>query len=52
MQEKPLKIWMSEFDPERTKYYFNNDKSNEYSRDPLHISDDKVDDDEDEDMDE
>ncbi len=25
-QEKPLKDWMREFDPQRTKYYFDNDR--------------------------
>lgn len=47
-QTDVLKKWMSEFDPQRTKYYFDNDaKSNEYCKNPAHISDDKIDDDND-----
>jgi hypothetical protein len=44
-----LKSWMSEFDPQRTKYYFDNDKKNLPSHDPHYISDDKIDDEDDED---
>jgi hypothetical protein len=49
MQEKPVKTWMQEFDPQRTKFYFDNDKNNEYCRDPSTIADDKLDDDEEDD---
>ena len=51
-QTDMLKTWMIEFDPQRTKYYFDNDNKNLYSTDPLDICDDKIDDDEDEDEDE
>jgi hypothetical protein len=26
-QKSPVKIWMQEFDPQRTKYYFDNDRT-------------------------
>lgn len=51
-QKDVLRNWMNEFNPERTKYYFDNDaKSNQYCRGPSTIADDKVDDDDDEDED-
>jgi hypothetical protein len=40
---------MIEFDPQRTKYYFNNDNINNISRDSAAIPDDKIDEDDDED---
>lgn len=47
-QHGHVKTWMSEFDPLRTKYYFNNDKKCPvYDSNRLYISDDKIDDDED-----
>lgn len=52
LQQGFLKTWMSEFDPQRTTYYFDNDGKNAYCRNPNEISDDKVEDkDEDDDED-
>jgi len=49
-QTDVLKKWMSEFDPQRTKYYFDNDKQiNQYYRNTLDICDDKVDEEEEDD---
>lgn len=50
-QRDVLKNWMNEFNPERTKYYFDNDRKNEYCRDPNYLRDDKFDDEEDDDED-
>ena len=49
-QTDNLKTWMTQFDAQRTKYYFSNDlKKDVMVTDPLKISDDKIDeDDEDE----
>ncbi len=54
MQDKPIKTWMSEFDPQRTKYYFcNDDKHKAYYQNSSTMPDDKFDDEEgDDEMDE
>lgn len=44
-QQNYVKQWLTEFDPQRTKYYFHNDKTNNMCRDPAEISDDKIEDD-------
>ncbi len=47
-QEKPIRDWLSDFDPVRTKYYFDNDKKFDYTYPKDEISQDKIDEDEDE----
>ncbi len=43
-QEGFVKKWMTEFDPQRTKYYFDNDAKSEYGRSTNLDPDDKEDD--------
>lgn len=46
-QEKPLKAWLEEFDPRRTKYYFDNDKEMQNNTETDSLDDNDEDDDED-----
>lgn len=49
-QDKPLKEWLQEFDPQRTTYYFDNDEKNRNAFSNK-VADDKFDEEDDEDED-